>query len=151
MQNLNRLLERENKWYRIGPLQFPRGLHKRTPFYFITLEILIFFTSYIPIISPTWWIEQVITNGWGLNYIVLPALGTFYLQSFRRDGKKPERYLWGLLQYKLDGKHHSAFGPIEAKAIYRFATGFTIALEPRERMETVDQTRNTVPDSTSRT
>lgn len=130
MQNLTRLLERENKWYKIGPILIARGIPKRVPFYFLFLLAVFYLLGELPF-SPFWFVLQL-KAGWVLTYLIFPAWGALWLQQIKKTGKTPEKYLWTLLRYSWSFKYVNPYRPIEKPIRVQFGTAYTYRLRARK-------------------
>jgi hypothetical protein len=146
MKNLTRLTNREDKWYKIGPVTLPMGVPKRTPFYFLATLGASFLIGKIPY-SPIWLINQI-NGGWGFSYILLPAISTAFLQLFQKGGKKPERYLLSMVNFWLHPKRVNPYQTLEKPTTYIFGSTYTIRLE--ERKEEADEKIGAVSDPAHR-
>lgn len=129
MKNLNRLMNRESRWYKILFIPVPRGVPKKLFYYFAILEGLAFLLDGVPL-TPFWFFDQI--GLWGVNYLIIPILGAKWLYSMRKAGKRPERYLWTMFQYALSPKRVNPYRPIEKETVYVFGTGYTVRTEPRK-------------------
>lgn len=130
MNNITRLLNRENKWYKIGPLIIGRGISKRIPLYYLFLLAFIGLSSLLPL-TPFWFIAQI-KGGWMLNFIVLPLLVATGLQEIKQAGKTPEKYLWSLFRFAISQKIGNPYRPLNKPAIYQYGTTYTYRFKPRE-------------------
>jgi hypothetical protein len=133
MKNLSKILDREDKWYKIGPITIPRGVSKRTPFYFLAIEAILIGIGQIPF-SPVWLINQI-ENGWCVTYLILPTVLTAVLQNLKTHGKTPESYALTMLSHWFRPKRVSPYQEIEEPTIYEFGTTYTIRLEERRKEE----------------
>jgi len=147
MKNLTRLIDREGKWYKIGPIPFPKGVPKRAPFYFSATLGASYLLSKIPY-SPIWIINEAMDYGWGLTYITLPFFVTLALSNVKKAGKTPERYVMTMMRYATSPKHRTITQAIQESEVYTFTTVYTIRLQERKE-ETVHEA-STVSDPAHR-
>jgi hypothetical protein len=129
MKNLNRLMDREAKWYKIFFIPFPRGIPKKLFYYFAALEGLALLLDEVPL-SPFWLFNQM--GLWGVTYFIVPILGAKLLHSMRKAGKSPERYLLTIIQFALSNKRVNPYREVDKVTLYSFGTGYTVRTEPRK-------------------
>ena len=54
------------------------------------------------------------------KFIVFPLLIRFALVKVKLDGKKPHKFFWGMLIYKLTNRKHEFFRPIGKQVLKNF-------------------------------
>lgn len=132
MKNLTPILEREGRFYKIGPITFPRGVQKRTFLAFAGAFGIMYFLSKVP---PFLWTSRIDNIGWAINYLLIPAIVATLYSSAKIHGKKPERYILTMIRYRLMPKHVTPYRTLKGTQTYKFGTGFT-ACERKEEGET---------------
>lgn len=128
MKNLTSLLEKEGRWYRIGPISIPRGVPKRAPITFGITLVVTLGLSQVPL-TPFWFIQQISDNGWAVNVVVIPAVMAAIFSSAKIKGKKPERYLLSMLRFRFSPKHVTPYRTLEGAKKYTFGTVYTVRKE----------------------
>jgi hypothetical protein len=119
MDNLTRLFERDQKWYKLGPIVIGRGLSKRVPLYFLAFSLCFLLLRSIPC-TPFWFVEQT-QVGWLLNLVVFPFLAATWLSNLQTAGKTPERYLYSWFRFAWSKKHVTPYRVIDRPWIAQFA------------------------------
>ena len=54
------------------------------------------------------------------KFIVIPLLIRFLLTRVKLDGKRPHKFFFGMLMYKLTNKRQEFFRPVEKQALKNF-------------------------------
>ncbi|SHF34965.1 hypothetical protein SAMN05444392_11661 [Seinonella peptonophila] len=130
MQNLTRILERENKWYKVGPIVIARGIPKRIPFYFVLLLGIVYFISLLPF-TPFWFFLQL-KAGWVINYLIVPTWGALWMERFQNGRRSPERSVWIWIQFLLSNKRVNPYRSIDQPVWIRVVLDYTYRLKPRK-------------------
>jgi hypothetical protein len=132
MKNLNRLMNSEGKTYSIGLIPIRRGVPKRTPFYFITIIILMALLDKVPILPFFWFYHLDYVVGLCINYILIPIFCTAVLTTQKKGGKKPERYLISMWSYHRSAKRIRSYRESPSPSVYQYVTVFTFRNQPRK-------------------
>jgi hypothetical protein len=124
MKNLTPLLDKEGRWYRVGPIPIPRGIPKRAPILFGATLGTTLVLSLVPF-TPFWFLQQM-DNGWAVNVVVIPTMVAALLTTMKTHGKKPERYLLSMIRFRMQDKHVTPYRKLEKSQTYTFGTVYTV-------------------------